>query len=94
MSTYIPTLSLLAALVATQGLAAEENDAQSLYNDNCVHCHRTDELFTRDDRKVHSLAKLESQVRWCETNLGLRWFDDEVTAVAKLLNERFYHFKP
>jgi len=94
MRTLFPTFSLLAVLCATQGLAAEEESAQSLFDQNCVRCHETDVLFTREDRKIGSLEQLENQVRWCETNLELRWFDEDVTAVTQLLNDRFYHFKP
>lgn len=97
MSTRIPTFGLLAALFSTlfspQGLAAEDDSAQTLYDGHCVSCHGA-EVYTRDDRKVGSLPALESQVQRCEAALGLRWFDEDVSAVTELLNERFYHFKP
>jgi len=93
MRTRIPIFSLLAALGATQGLAAENRSAQDLYDKNCVACHGP-EMYTRVDRRVDSLAKLDSQVRWCANNLELLWFDEDITAVTRLLNDRFYHFKP
>ena len=53
-----------------------------------------DEVYTREDRKVTSLPSLETQVRRCDAALELRWFDEEVSGVTNLLNDRFYHFKP
>jgi hypothetical protein len=32
------------------------------------------------------------QIRNCNTNLGLQWFDEEELNVARYLNERYYHF--
>jgi hypothetical protein len=92
MSTRIWTFSLLAVLSAAQPLVADDS-AQALYDQNCVSCHGT-EVYTREERKIDSLSSLESQVRRCETALELRWFDDEISAVTQLLNDRFYHFAP
>jgi hypothetical protein len=92
MRALIPILSLLAALCATQVLAEDES-AQSLYDQNCVSCHGS-EVYTREDRKIGSLAALETQVRRCETALELRWFDEDISEVTQFLNDRFYHFKP
>jgi hypothetical protein len=92
MSTRITIFSLLAAICTTQVLA-EDGSAQSLYDQNCVSCHGS-EVYTREDRKIGSLAALETQVRRCETALELRWFDEDISEVTQLLNDRFYHFKP
>ena len=94
MNTRIPTFSLLAALCATQALAAKDESAQGLFDQHCLRCHETDALFTREDRKIGSFGQLENQVRRCEANLELRWFDEDISAVTHLLNDRFYHFKP
>ena len=45
-------------------------------------------------RKVNGLASLEAQVRRCEHNLGLKWFDDDITDMAAYLNTHYYKFKP
>jgi len=58
----------------------------------CNQCHGT-EVFTRNDRKVTSLAKLEAQVRRCDSNLNTNWFDDEIHDVTAHLNKQFYKFK-
>jgi len=93
MSIRIPTCSLLTALCSTQCFAAEDNSAQALYDQNCIGCHGT-EVYTREERKISSLPSLETQVRRCEAALELRWFDEDISSVTQLLNDRFYHFKP
>jgi mono/diheme cytochrome c family protein len=66
-------------------------DAHQLYQDNCLQCHGS-EVYTRADRKITSLPALKSQVRMCEQNLGLTWFDEQIDGVASLLNKEFYKF--
>ena len=86
----ILSLCLTAALPI---LAAEDKEVADLYQFNCTSCHGA-EVYTRTDRKVTSLASLESQVRRCEQNLGLKWFDDDITDMAAYLNTHYYKFKP
>ena len=84
------SLGLTAALPI---LAAEDKEVADLYQFNCTSCHGA-EVYTRTDRKVTSLASLESQVRRCEQNLGLKWFDDDITDMTAYLNTHYYKFKP
>ena len=86
----------LAALLALGALlpgisAADEPNAEALYQDNCTKCHSS-EIYTRPDRRIQSLDALKAQVRMCEQNLELKWFDDQVDSVVSLLNDRFYKF--
>lgn len=87
------TFGLLVAMCAVPCAGTADSDAQDLYDQHCVGCHGT-EVYTRDDRKVKSLPALGRQVQRCETALGLRWFDEDISEMTALLNERFYHFKP
>ncbi len=59
----------------------------------CARCHDST-VYTRPDRKVSSLAKLEGQVRACDVNLNLGWFDEEILSMTQYLNQQYYHFKP
>lgn len=93
MSKRALTFSLFAAMFSVSGLAAAESGVQGLYDQHCVACHGS-EVYTRDDRKVKSLPALERQVQRCESALGLRWFDEDISEMTGLLNDRFYHFKP
>ena len=92
MSIRVLVFSLLAAVCATPCLAADDGSAQTLHDQHCMSCHGT-EVYTREARMVGSLQALENQVRRCETALGLRWFDEEISGVTQLLNDRFYHFE-
>ena len=38
-------------------------------------------------------STLGKQVRFCEQAVGLTWFDDEIDAVTRYLNQGFYHFE-
>lgn len=82
----------------TSAQAEEMPHGMSLHNNNCVACHARmtggdgSTLYTRADRKVTSLPKLAAQVRRCETNLGLTWFDEDVEAVTEYLNATHYQF--
>ncbi|MCF6189410.1 MAG: hypothetical protein L3J51_02935 [Cocleimonas sp.] len=92
------TLSLAGLLVtvatSTTAMAAgDEANGKKLYTGSkCNQCHGT-EVFTRKDRKVTDLAKLEAQVRRCDSNLNTNWFDDEIIDVTAHLNKQYYKFK-
>ncbi len=58
---------------------------------NCETCHQAS-FYQRSDRKVTSLAMLETYVEGCNTNLDVGWFPDEVTDVAAWLNREYYRF--
>lgn len=79
--------------------ARAEVDGKALHEEHCVSCHASitegdpGHLYTRADRRVTSLAALEKQVRFCEQAVGLTWFDDEIDAVTRYLDQAFYHFE-
>jgi mono/diheme cytochrome c family protein len=79
--------------------AADLKHGEQLHQVNCIQCHAQmaggdgSALYTRADRRVTSLSGLETQVRRCRDNLGLVWYDEDVTDVAAFLNTRYYHFK-
>ena len=72
--------------------AAEDADGEALYRQYCTSCH-DDSMYTRKNRRVNSMDALTSQVGRCDAALGLKWFDDEINAVAAYLNKNYYHFK-
>lgn len=71
--------------------AVAENQAETLYQANCLQCHSS-ETYTKPTRRINAFDLLERQVKRCELSLGLQWFDEEIHAVAIYLNEQFYHF--
>jgi cytochrome c553 len=86
------TVAAAILLGAVNAFAEPGEQAESLYENNCLSCHGS-EIYTRDERMVASLDGLERQVQRCETALGLRWFDDDIKDVAAYLNDRFYKFE-
>ncbi len=101
MSRIVVTLLLLPfILLTTASFAAATEQGKELHDTHCKACHvgmsggEGDLLYTRGDRRVSSLTKLENQVRRCETNLELKWFEEDIMDVVHFLNTRFYKFKP
>jgi hypothetical protein len=82
----MPFILLLAGMPAAQAA-----DGKQLVEKNCTSCH-DDSVYTRKDRRVTTLEGLKKQVKRCELNLGLKWFDDEINAVADYLNDTYYRF--
>ena len=71
---------------------------KALADKNCVSCHASSyggdgsAIYTREYRKVNTAKGLVAQVRNCNTNLGLKWFEDEELNVAAHLNQTYYKF--
>lgn len=96
------TLSLLITFATTaQAEPFSAGDAavgKKMVQENCISCHAQkfggdgSGIYTRDDRKVHSSSELLTQVRNCNTMLGLQWFEDEELHVARYLNQTYYKF--
>lgn len=66
---------------------------------NCISCHASSfggdgsGIYTREDRRVKTAKGLIQQIRNCNTNLGLKWFEDEEMHVASYLNQAYYKLK-
>jgi len=71
--------------------AADIDNGDDLHFANCTGCH-DESVYTRENRRVSSLPRLGTQVRFCKDSLGLTWFDDEVEDVIGYLNKAYYHF--
>lgn len=78
--------------------AADLGHGEKLHETNCKACHVSmtggdgSLLYTRQNRRVDSLAKLEAQVRRCESNLELKWFEEDINDVVQYLNKHYYKF--
>ncbi|MEE9304377.1 MAG: hypothetical protein V3U84_11420 [Thiotrichaceae bacterium] len=95
MGSTLGTLTaLLTTLVLSSTAFAEGNatNGKTLFDKSqCQKCHGT-EVFTREDHKVKDVKGLEKQVRLCDSQLSVNWFDDEISDVVTYLNEAFYKF--
>ena len=79
-------------LAATSTSAANLDNGDKLHQNNCTGCHDSN-VYTRSNKRVNSLPRLGTQVRFCRDNLGLTWFDDQVDDVIHYLNTSYYKFK-
>lgn len=90
---------LLALITASPAWAADAAKGKTLHEQHCIQCHaqrfggQWDKIYTRADRKMDALKKLTTQVGFCNQQLGLQWFDEDVADVTAYLNETFYHVK-
>jgi hypothetical protein len=84
---------IFAVLLTTGGYAlADAEHGQQLHDEHCMKCHDTG-VYTRENRRVTNQDALLKQVKRCELNLGLRWFDSDINDVAQYLNQSFYKFE-
>lgn len=69
---------------------------KALVEKHCISCHASSfggdgsGIYTREDRRIKTLKGLVQQVRNCNTNIGLQWFEDEELHVAAYLNQTYY----
>lgn len=90
-------LGLLSA--ATFPASADIERGRTLHQTHCISCHAAQygsdgtEIYTRANRRVNSLDGLRKQIRRCETNLGLTWFDEQIDDVTEYLNAQYYKLK-
>lgn len=98
---YITRLVCLAGLsLAAPAFAGAAGDTgKQLHDGNCQACHAKQfggdpaAIYQRANRMVKNRAALRGQVQRCEQNMDLGWFDDQIDAVTRYLNDSFYRFK-
>ena len=84
-------LTALLLAVGTNTWAADIENGQQLHT-ACNQCHGT-EVYTRENRRVTDLDKLENQIQRCALTLGKAWGIEDVEDVAAYLNAQYYKFK-
>lgn len=97
-STAILFIASLFSFSIAHAEAPDAAHGKELHDKNCVGCHINmiggdgTMLYTRRKSRVNSPAQLEAQVRRCESNLQLKWFDSDILDVAEFLQNDFYKF--
>jgi len=96
---------LLFSMITTTAIAndffanADIAAGQQLVEKNCISCHASSyggdgsEIYTRPFHKVESSKALLAQVRACNTNLNLQWFEEDEFNAAAYLNKAYYKFE-
>ena len=90
--TYLGLCFGIAFLLPTTAVSAEKFEAKTFLHEKCTGCHDSS-VYTRKKRRVKSLSQLDTQVRMCDAQLGIKMFDEEVTSIVNYLDKNYYHFK-
>lgn len=78
---------------------ADLKAGKALVEKNCISCHASSyggdgsEIYTRPFHKVETSKALLTQVRACNTNLDLKWFEDDELNASAYLNKTYYKFE-
>ena len=96
MTTHLSHWLLLLVLAAGSHAVSAQGTAvptrgQLLYNTHCVACHDT-QMHWRKSRKANNWKNLVAQVRHWQSTEKLQWTEDDITQVARYLNETIYHY--
>ncbi len=83
------TAGALPALAQTVPLP--QSRGALLYATHCIACHST-QMHWRDKRVATDWTSLKAEVRRWQGNAQLRWSEEDITEVARHLNERHYHY--
>ncbi|UCC55671.1 MAG: cytochrome c [Gammaproteobacteria bacterium] len=93
MKRAVAGLTVLFVVTLSQATsAADAVHGENLVMEHCTGCH-DDSVYTRKERRVTTLGGLQKQVRRCELQLGLKWFDDDINGVVTYLNNQYYKFE-
>jgi hypothetical protein len=90
MGMRAAVVCLSSALASASG-AAPPSRGELLYRTHCIACHTT-QMHWREARRATDWVSLKEQVQRWQGNAQLRWSDDDVTEVARYLNEAIYRF--
>ena len=84
---------------AARAETPEEAGKKLVAENKCEACHARKAggdgsgIYTRKDRRVTSLAKLQSQVALCNSELNIGLFPEDEEHIAAYLNATHYRFR-
>ncbi len=81
----------LAALAAPVASAADAEAGRALYETRCGGCHDRS-VHERTARAAKSFAQLRAAIARWDRHAGALWRKEEIDAVTRYLNERYYRF--
>lgn len=95
----ITSLLTIPLLISPQLYAADIARGKELHDSHCTQCHISlmgkdgSDIYTRENRRIHSLDALNQQVHRCKDSMGASWPEDQIQDVVGFLNEKYYKFK-
>lgn len=90
--------ALLVALALPAPAADPEEGRRLVEKSKCEACHarkagaEPGAIYLRKDRRVNSIARLKSQVGFCNTELNLGLFPEDEEHIVAYLNRDYYKF--
>ena len=94
------SFALVTGLLCHASYAADVNHGKTLHQAKRYQCHveksglgNGDIIYTRSDRKVKDIKRLNTQVSMCNTQLRLDLFPEDEADLVAYLNQQFYKFK-
>ena len=88
----LPTLFVSLCFLSAGCYAADLNRGQALHDEDCLVCHDSS-VYTRETRRMQSLAELAARVEMCQQDVGAEWDDSQFDDVVSYLNSAFYKFE-
>ena len=71
--------------------APAQLNGELLYSTHCIACHTT-QMHWREKKLATDWNTLVAQIQRWQANTGLGWKEEEVTSVARYLNDSFYQY--
>ena len=96
MTHWTSTLCAGAIIALASGASQAQSAApatrgQLLYNTHCVACHDT-QVHWRTNKLADSWTQLRKQVRRWQGVANLQWSEEDITLVARFLNDTIYDY--
>lgn len=85
----LASLLICLSLTSLQVGAQDFDPGRALYENHCQQCH-AGWVHTREGRKVTRLDDLHARVGAWSVHAGLHWTSEEIDAVTRYVNRRFY----
>jgi mono/diheme cytochrome c family protein len=86
-----PFIALLAVSTVVGAQTPVPTRGELLYDTHCIACH-TAQVHWRDRKAATDWATLRVEVRRWQAAAQLGWSDEDITEVARYLNQRYYRF--
>lgn len=84
-------VSIGSSVGAEEPPTRDASRGELLYSTHCIACHSS-QVHWRDKKLARNWLSLQVEVRHWEGFSGLAWTEGDVTAVARYLNSRYYHY--
>ena len=85
------TMALSVAVSSAFAQSPEIGRGRALYEIRCGLCHDRS-VHQRNSRSAKSFAQIRSAVARWDRELGAVWRGDEIDAVSRYLNDRYYNY--